>query len=309
MTDTIRALLFVNRKASGSESDLEQGLNVLKGAGIEVVLERFDDPTAIPRRIRDERSAGIVIIGGGDGTLNAAVEAVLESGRPLGILPMGNANDLARTLDIPPHLPAACEIIAQGNRRWIDLGRVNGKYFFNVASIGLGARIAKDMNREVKRRWGVLGYLITAWNTLKRSRPFKVWVTASGKTECFGTQQIAVGNGRHYGGGMTVVDDAAIDSGRLDLYSVAPLPWWKLALLLPVLRWGKHRAVDDVKLLHGTEFVIETRRPMPINVDGELLEQTPATFEAVPKALQVFAPVMNENVEIGAESNRTRNCP
>lgn len=306
MTGTTRALLLVNRQASGSDSDLDEGLHILKSAGIDVLMEAFGDPTAIPQRIRDERSADIVIIGGGDGTLNASVEGVLESGRPLGILPLGNANDLARTLDIPQHLPAACEIIAQGNRRWIDLGTVNGRYFFNVASIGLGARIAKEMNRDIKRRWGVLGYPITAWKTLKRSRPFKVWLTMGDRVECFGTQQIAVGNGRYYGGGMTVVDNAAIDSGQLDLYSVAPVPLWKLALLFPVLRWGKQRAADDVRLLHGTEFLIETRRPMQINIDGELLDHTPAKFEVVPRALEVFAPIMSENNETVTASDPVR---
>jgi len=93
---------------------------------------------------------------------------------------------------------------------------------------------------------------------------------------------------------MTIVDDAVLDDGRLNLYSVNPLPVWKLIQLVPALRWGKHRAVDDVRLMHATEFAVETKRPMSINIDGELLGRTPATFDVVPGALEVFSPVANE---------------
>jgi YegS/Rv2252/BmrU family lipid kinase len=304
MTQTAKALVLVNRTASGSEGGLDDGLNALRAAGIGVACEFADDPATIPRRIRDDRSADMVVIGGGDGTLSAALSELLAAGRPLGILPMGNANDLARTLEIPTDLLAACEIIAAGHRRRIDLGLVNGKHFFNVASIGLGPRIAEELHNDIKRRWGLLSYPIVAWKTLRQSRPFRVSVTAGGNVERFGTLQIAVGNGRFYGGGMTIVDDASIDNGRLALYSVNPLPLWKLALLFPIIRWGKHRAVDDVRLLHGTEFLIETKRPMPINIDGEVLSQTPASFEIVRGALEVFAPKARETGAPEATGNR-----
>jgi len=150
--------LLINRKACGGDNDLPEGMETLKAAGIDVAVDCVEDPAVIPLRIRDDRSADIVIIGGGDGTLNAAVEEVLASRRPLGLLPMGNANDLARTLGIPPSLPAASEIIARGHRRRIDLGRVNGKHFFNAASVGMSTRIAKKLKPDIKRRWRLMGY-------------------------------------------------------------------------------------------------------------------------------------------------------
>ena len=201
---------------------------------------------------------------------------------------MGNANDLARTLGIPVDLLAACRIIAGGHRRRIDLGRANDKLFLNAASLGIGPQIARDMTGDLKRRWGPLGYVIAAWTALKRSRPFKVRVTSEAGTQTIRSMHVTVGNGRHYGGGMTVVDDAAIDDERLDLYSVKPIPLWKLILLLPLLRWGKHRGVEDVHLMAGRWFILETKRRLPVNVDGEVLAHTPVRFELVPKALDVF---------------------
>ncbi|MHC5722287.1 MAG: diacylglycerol kinase family protein, partial [Nostoc sp.] len=90
----------------------------------------------------------LVIIGGGDGTLNAAVDALVDTQLPLGILPLGTANDLARTLEIPNSLSEACKIIAYRNLHRIDLGWVNGKHFFNVASLGLSVKITERLTKE-----------------------------------------------------------------------------------------------------------------------------------------------------------------
>lgn len=106
--------------------------------------------------------------------------------------------------------------------------------------------------------------------------------------------QVAIGNGRYYGGGMTIVDDAAIDDGRLDLYALPQLPGWRLAALLPVLRWGWHRPVENILSLHGREIALDTERPLSINVNGEVRGRTPAVFRVIPRALRVFTPAAGE---------------
>ena len=104
------------------------------------------------------------------------------------------------------------------------------------------------------------------------------------------TVQVAVGNGRHYGGGMTVVEDAAIDDNRLDLYSLEIQNWWQIITLLPAMRSGQHINSPRVRALAGKEFEVHTRSPRPINTDGEITTYTPATFRVVPKALSVLVP-------------------
>jgi hypothetical protein len=115
---------------------------------------------------RYQQQIDLVIVGGGDGTLNATIEAIIETQLPLGILPLGTANDLARTLAIPNSLPEACQIIASGNLRRIDLGSVNGKYFFNVASLGLSVKITQQLTKEIKRRWGIFAYAAIAFQVI-----------------------------------------------------------------------------------------------------------------------------------------------
>src|SRR5690606_11799177 len=101
---------------------------------------------------------------------------------------------------------------------------------------------------------------------------------------------LAVANGRHYGGGMTSAADAAIDDGQLDLWSLRPMSPWRLATLLPALRRGEHGRAPGVDAMRGQTIEVETDMPMAINTDGEVTARTPARFEVVHDAIQVFAP-------------------
>jgi len=136
----------------------------------------------------------------------------METGLPLGILPLGTANDLARTLEIPSDPAAAAAIIVEGHLRRIDLGEVNGKPFFNVASLGLSTGMTRELTHDVKQRWGMLGYAVATFRALSRMRPFAAEIRSGGTIRKVHTLQISIGNGRHYGGGMTVEEDAEIET-------------------------------------------------------------------------------------------------
>jgi YegS/Rv2252/BmrU family lipid kinase len=270
---------------------LSQAIRQLQALGVELLAESMPSPQHLPDLIRRyRRQVDAVIIGGGDGTLNAAVEGLVDAQVPLGILPLGTANDLARTLGIPPSLSVACEIIATGIVRRIDLGWVNGKYFFNVASLGLSVEITQKLTKTRKRRWGVLAYAITALQAIWQARPINAEIRLNNRSIRVKTIQIAVGNGRHYGGGMTVVHDATIDDDRLDLYSLEIRHWWQLLALLPAMRHGRHATLPGVRALHGQDIQVYTRKPLPINTDGEITTYTPARFCVIPKALPVLVP-------------------
>lgn len=287
-----RALLLVNRHARKGQQQLDAAVNQLKSLGLELYEEEIEDPDRLPDVIRDYRKrVDLVIIGGGDGTLNAAVEGLVETQLPLGILPLGTANDLARTLEIPATLPEACQIIAAGKVHPIDLGWVNGKYFFNVASLGLSVQITRNLTKEIKKRWGVFAYAATALQALWNSRRFHAEIQMEGgRSEKVRAIQIAVGNGRYYGGGMAVAEDAAIDDQRLDLYSLEVEHWWQMLAILPAMRRGRQGLLPWAQSWSGKEFHIRTRRPRSINTDGEITTSTPAHFKVVPNALSVIVP-------------------
>src|SRR5919199_2151366 len=143
-----RALLIANPN-SRSGGSIAAAIEWLEANGIELLQASSCSAADLPHTILHRRpEIDSVIIAGGDGTLNAAAGALVETGLPLGILPTGTANDLARTLAIPGDLPQAASVIAAGRRGRIDLGDVNGHPFFNVASIGLSAELARQLTRE-----------------------------------------------------------------------------------------------------------------------------------------------------------------
>ena len=136
----------------------------------------------------------------------------------------------------------------------------------------------------LKRRWGRLGYAIAAMRALARARRFSAHITEEGRTWRTSTMQIAVGNGRFYGGGTVVAEHAAIDDGHLDLYSLELHTVWKLALMLRSFRSGEHGAWSEVSTARGTEFEIRTRRPLAVNADGELIARDAGDLQGPPRA-------------------------
>ncbi|MGU3422193.1 lipid kinase [Methylobacterium sp. D54C] len=288
-TQPRRALLLCNAKARNGALDLDEVREILRAGGIE---PEEPPPEADCRDVIRERAGAVdlVILGGGDGTMNYAAPALVASGLPFAILPLGTANDLARSLNLPLDPLAAARFIPTAQARPVDLGWVNGHYYFNVASIGFSAELAGELTSESKKTWGVLGYAVAAVRVLRRVRPFTVTIEHDGVVEKVTTIQVSVGNGRHYGGGMTVEESAAVDDGKLDFYSLEIKHWWRLLALLPALRRGTHGRAADVRAFHTQEIRLSTRRPRPVNTDGELTTRTPAHFKVFPKILQVLAP-------------------
>jgi len=288
-----RALLLVNRKARRGKDDLAPALDRLRQAGFDLVEEPVEVPSQLGptvRRNRDRLDA--VIIGGGDGTLTMAADGLVDAQLPLGILPLGTANDLARTLELPLEPVAAADVIAAGHQRRIDLGWVNGTHFFNVATVGLGVGVTRRLNRERKSRWGILAYPFAAAGVVGRARPFAADIRTETETIRVRTVQVTVGNGRYFGGGMTLDETAAIDDGMLDLVSLEVDRWWQLVGLLPAMWRGTHWRDRHVRTLRGREFEIipVKKRKKTVTADGEVSGRTPAHVRVIPHALSVFAP-------------------
>lgn len=291
-----RALLIINENSRQGRDLGQVAVELLERGGIQLQRQACDGPDDLADTIR--RSVGsvdLVVLGGGDGTLNSAASALLETDLPLGILPLGTANDLARTLGIPLDVAEAAQVIVEGNLRQIDLGEVNGKPFFNVASMGLSVGMTRELTHDVKQRWGRLGYAVATFRALWQMRPFSAVIRSGNDVHKVRTLQISIGNGRYYGGGMTVEEGADIDDGCLNLYSMEFANLWKLALVYPAFRKGRHGMWKDVRTLRCSEVEIRTGRPRKVNTDGELTTETPAQFRVLRRAVSVFAPAVGRS--------------
>jgi diacylglycerol kinase (ATP) len=286
-----RALLLINCNSRNGATCAEEAVRMLESHGIHVIVERTDSSQCMADAIgRCAGEVNCVIVAGGDGTLNAAAGPLLEHGLPLGILPTGTANDLARTLAIPPSLEAAVAVIAQGVTQRIDLGCVNGVYFFNVANIGLGVKVRHAMSPEAKKRWGALSYPLSLISAFRSNQPFRAAIKCDDKHLVLRAIQIGVGNGRHYGGGMVVAEDASINDNMLSFYALKPAPIWSLLAIVPAFKSGKFDSIKPAITLRGRHIRIETRHPMQVSTDGEVRAMTPAEFSIAAGALTVLVP-------------------
>ncbi|WP_020207654.1 lipid kinase [Gilvimarinus chinensis] len=285
-----KALLIVNPKArNGASAQLQEGMKTLQEAGI--ATELFESHSAEQTReiiAERHRELDLVIIGGGDGTISSAAQTLHQYRLPLAVLPLGTANDLARSLGLPEDIEDVFAVIARRQLMPIDLGSVNGRCFFNVANMGLGVKVTEELTPEVKKHWGVLSYLRAFFAALMRVKQFKVRLQVDGRQYKLRSIQLAVGNGRYYGGGNVVDERSRIDDGEFSLYSIKPQSVWEFLTLAPLLREGRQKRAQRVVQLRGKEMELTTRpKRMEIHADGEPIAHTPAKFELLPGALQV----------------------
>jgi diacylglycerol kinase (ATP) len=285
-----RALMVVNANARNGGEALAL-VPRFEAEGIQVRVERPERGADVSRLIQlHSTELDLVIVCGGDGTMNSAADGILRTGLPLGIMPLGTANDLARTLGIPDTADAAAGVILAGRTRAVDLGTVNEIPFFNVASLGLSVGVTRRLQGIMKRRLGVLAYPVAAAVTVVKSGRFRASLRADGEEVPVATLQIAVGNGRYYGGGTVVEQTAEIDDGLLDVYSLEPRARWRLLFMARAFRAGEHRKLREVRNLRCRTLTITTRRAREVSADGEIVTRTPANFGVLPQAVRVFVP-------------------
>lgn len=273
----MRALLVLNEKSRRGMRDGQLVCRTLEEIGIECVR----DPAV--------KDVAAVIAAGGDGTVIRTAPIAIDRKLPLGIVPLGTFNDLAKTLGVPAGIEDACRAILAGKTRRIDVGRVNDTYFVNEASVGLSTRIARKQTPEVKQRFGALAIVATTLQSVRAARSFYAEVHYDGKNERMRTLQITIANNARFGG-IIEREDAAIDDGWLDLYSIEVKKWWQAFKLARKAIARDPRSGDGLRTRRSTSFTVQTRHPHHIAADGEPAGMTPATFEIVPQALEVLIP-------------------
>jgi diacylglycerol kinase (ATP) len=232
----------------------------------------------------------VVIAAGGDGTINAVIQKLAGSDTALGVLPIGTVNVWARETNIPLNCTGACEVLLHGRTRVIDLGCVNQRYFLLMAGIGLDAEITHAVEKKPIKRLGVLGYLLAgAWLGLGYAS-FRVHLHMNTRMLSKKALQIIIGNTQLYGGAIKYTWRARCDDGLLDVCVVRPRSMLGRILVgidFLLHREQRHQWVSYTKC---ASVDIRTRKPVAIQVDGDPIGFTPATFTVVPQALKVIVP-------------------
>ncbi len=286
---------------SGDEAArLEAAVARLPGAALKLT-EQADDAT---RLAREAVEAGVerVVAAGGDGTLNEVVNGLsADFGRvALGLLPLGTGNDFARTIGVPSDLDAALAILAEGRERSVDVARsvLNGqcRWFLNMAAGGFSGEVSERAG-EAKEKWGPLAYMRAAVGALPELKGFLTRIVLNGgETLELDTYNVVVSNGRYVASGIPAAPQAVLDDGLLDVMIAPATTLPQLALLVPTVLLGRHVGNDLLLFRKVTRIDIESDPPMVFNVDGEIVGEGPALFEAIPRALRM---IVGPDVEPG----------
>ncbi len=286
------AALLVNAKSRKGQKLFKEACRLLNEAGVELSMaEAIRKPSTMPDRVKDAvaSSTPMVIVGGGDGSISCSVDHVVGSDTIFAVLPLGTANSFARTLGIPLDLPGAVEVIANGRARRIDLGMIDEDYFANCATLGIAPQIAQTVPHGLKAWLGRPGYLLWAARQLWTFKAFRLIVDTGSAVETMDAVEVRIANGPYHGG-VELVDEAAVDSGRIVVQVVmgetrGHLIW---SWLLSVLRHRERR--KTTREYEGEAIRLSTEKPMPISIDGEVLAKTPVTARIARRAIRVAAP-------------------
>ncbi|MFL5582332.1 MAG: diacylglycerol/lipid kinase family protein [Gemmatimonadaceae bacterium] len=234
------------------------------------------------------RGADAVVAVGGDGTVNEVVNGLAGSDVPLGIIPVGTANDFARQVGIPTSDPDhAMDVILRRKPRRIDTLELNGRRFLNVSTAGVGAETTAETPADAKAALGALAYAISGMRKLADLSPQRATFTAPGFELTGDFLVFAVGNARSTGGGTTITPRASVTDGLLDLCVVEAMPRREFVRLVQRMRRGEHLEDEGVhyRQLPWVQIVGDER--ITVNVDGETSELQRLDYRARPKDLLV----------------------
>jgi YegS/Rv2252/BmrU family lipid kinase len=296
---TERAALIVNTRSRTGERTFFQALDRLQELGVPIgVTYAIRDPARLPETVREVLADGsgyrFLILGGGDGSVSSVVDFLAHHDTLLGLLPLGTANDFARTLGIPQDIEGACKTIAEGKVVDIDLGLAGDNYYVNVASVGLGVEATRALSPWLKRSTGPLAYSVAAIKAFLKHEPFSARLTFPDgdhePVEYDRLLQVAVGNGRFYGGGMVVASESGIDDKTLDIYAIDLGRHRNLIGAARYLKSGDFIKTEGVHHFRTTRLRLETDPERPVNIDGEVVTRTPQDFSVVNNALHVLVP-------------------
>jgi diacylglycerol kinase (ATP) len=247
----------------------------------------------------EEWSEGLLIVAGGDGTVNEVVNGLGRAGFPaavtLAVLPVGTGNDLAATLAIPDSPEEAQEVIRQGRVRTLDVARIRSegvgeRFFINVATGGYGAETSALADEELKGRWGKLAYFRASLEKARDVEVREVKITLDGEERTLRAVNVAVGNCRYAGGGWLAAPKANPEDGLLDLVVIEDIGLTEALALAPAaLARSDYLDKEGIFFARARRIRVESQPGgLEFTADGELIGDEPAEFEVIPRALKVI---------------------
>lgn len=232
----------------------------------------------------------LVVVCGGDGAQTTACGVMAKSDCVLGVIPGGTGNSFAQTLGVPhDDVARAVDVILTGKVAQIDLGRVNGRYFANFATIGLTAEVGAHTPHWLKAVFGAFAYALGAVPPLITERPFRAKIHTEKRRLKLRTYQVVIASGRYFGN-KPLTPDAQPDDGKLALFTTTGLGHAALVRMYLAVAAGTQTNLPDALYFNARKIKIKTRTKSLVSIDGDYGGHTPATFTVARNALKVMVP-------------------
>ncbi|KQT32325.1 diacylglycerol kinase [Sphingomonas sp. Leaf412] len=285
------AALIVNAKSRKGRKLFKRACERVATLPYEVEAHAVDDPKHLDRTVRQAlaKKPDLIILGGGDGTVSGLVDLLVGHDVMLGVLPLGTANSFCRTLGIPMDIDGAFEVLRTGAPKRIDLGMIDKDYFANCAAMGLSPQIAETVPHNLKKVLGKVGYLAWATYQFASFEPFTLIVDDGSGEKRMRVVEVRISNGPYHGG-TWLVDEAAVDSGKIVVQAVVNRYKRGLVKNWAASFFGRPERHHDTVSFAGTSINVDTIPRLPISIDGEVLAHTPITAKIAAAVIEVIAP-------------------
>ncbi len=292
-----KTLLIYNPMAGNGQfkNQLDTLINLFQEAGQPLVAYRLNHLEELEPMLRALPAGeyGKILIAGGDGTLHHGINALLNAGvnLPVGIYPMGTANDFSQFFNLPGSVEEITEVLLGSNTVSCDVGLANGSYFINVASLGHLIDISQRVDLQLKNIFGVLAYYLKGLEEIPQMKPIAVRIESEEMTLADEIYFVLIMNGRSAGGFKRIAPDASVCDGLLDVCVFGKCPVFEIMPLILQVVAGEHVNSPYVTYFKTQALTIHCDEAVGTDLDGEKGVALPMAVRLIPGALRVLAPL------------------
>lgn len=290
----MRIIILLNPTAKRGKARrlLKRALDVFRQQSVRFEVRESQSSQHLTELARgaSEEKPDLIVSAGGDGTHHYVINGLFESEVPLGLLPLGTGNDIAKGVGMPMDVRAAAGALLSGKEREIDLAQVGAAVYACIAGVGFDSTVTGYANQHARWLSGSAAYTWSLLRCLPEYGPKQLEITADGESFSQDVVFAVVGNNVSYGGGIRLAPRAKLDDGLLDICVIPYMSRLELLWWVPRAYRGEHLRHPRIKYLQAREITLRATSRMELFGDGEFLQELPATIEAVPRALRVIAP-------------------
>tara|TARA_B100000427_G_scaffold134757_1_gene112027 strand:+ start:23389 stop:24309 length:921 start_codon:yes stop_codon:yes gene_type:complete len=252
-----------------------------------LILDKSINTTDIVAKLTPTKT-DIVIAAGGDGTINKIINGLVISKLPLGIIPIGSVNILALDLNIALNIKQACQQIATGSPKKIDIGKANNHYFSSMAGIGLDAKIIKHTPLTLKKKFGLSSFAYIALKILSTYKYNPIHLSIDNKKTIHTAYSVIINNSKYYGGKFLISPKSSLTDGKLEIILLKKGNLRSLFQFLKHLIYGTLNTCNDITMIQGNTLNINNNEKHHLHVDAEYIGKETITISLLPKKLTII---------------------